>query len=197
MYEVKEVEKITNAGIIFLIVITILCVFGFYIMIGKKNNTIIMKENVKTIEAKERTKENSEIVSKIALDDFTSVEFEKKIYKISDNYIFSINEGVFKISLNNNFECRLSIINKKYSSVTSDKNKIKKDIEKENAEVKSVKEVKYDGKKHLKYEIDKKHIILYRKQSNVKTYRIEVISYDKNAEDIYKKYIKKIIDEAK
>ena len=196
MYEVKE-EKRKNTSIIFFVMITIIIIIYFYIMIGKKNNEVIMKETIKTVEAKERQVDNDITKSKVPLDNFTSVEFEKKTFKILDDYIFSINDGIFKITLSDEFECKIRVINKKYSSIYSDKNKIKKDIEKEFKEVKNVKEVKYDGEKHLKYEIDSKHIVLYRKQSKVKTYRIEILSNDKKAEEVYKKYIKKIIAEAK
>lgn len=192
MYEINEKEKKRSTGIIFLIIITIGSMVFLYTILGKKNNTIIMKETVKTIEAKERTVENDVTEYKVPLDDFTSVEFEKRIYKIPDEYIFSINDGIFKISLKNSFECRIKVLNKKFSSVISDKNKIKKDIEKEN-KVNSLKEVKYDGEKYLKYEINNKHVIFYRKHSNIKSYRIEIISNDKSAEEILKKHIIKII----
>lgn len=195
MYEVNEKEKKKSTSIIFLIIITITSGVLLYVVLGKKNNTIIMKETVKTIEAKERTVENEVTEYRIPLDDFTSVEFEKRIYKIPDEYIFSINDGIFKISLKDSFECRIKVLNKKFSSVLSDKNKIKKDIEKDN-KVNSVKEVKYDGEKYLKYEIDSKHVIFYRKHSNIKSYRIEIISYDKSAEEILKKHIIKIIDKS-
>ena len=193
MYEIKEKDSKRSISITLFIIITIIMVVLAYIFIGKKNNVKILKEEIKVAEAKQRLKPKKEVKSKVPLDDFTTVEFNKKNLKVPDEYIFTINKGIFKLAIKDSFECKIKVVDKKLSKLISDKKKIKKDIEKDDIKVDNIKEPKYKDEKHLKFEINKKHIILYRKINNFKSYRIEIISQKDNAEDI----IKKILDSSK
>jgi len=197
MYEVKEKESKKSSNIVIFIIITLILSVVAYIFIGKKNNSKILKEEIKVAEAEIRLKPKEEVKSKVPLDDFTTVEFGKRNFKVPDEYIFTINKGIFKLSIKDSFECKIKIVNKKFSKILSDKKKIKKDIEKDDIKVDSIKEVKYNDEKHLKFEINKNHIILYKKFNNIKSLRIEIKSENKNVEDVYKKKIKKVIDSAK